>query len=212
MSEFIRETKNIHVPIPITTREMVGPGTPKEYCYILPVTESLEYVLPSLEPVKELPMGIFLRKKELHVTLLGFGTRDLIRQKIKEGQMRGIDVRTAINTLLSTINFSFEVALGSTQLVHNLQYSPEAIRTGQGRAAFESEYTIIISLEMPGLHEFVQRMRDELGIEIGRAEAHVTLYIKDNGEVSGLGIGLYNIEKQVAGLMEPYITVEPIRW
>jgi hypothetical protein len=115
---------------------MVGSGAPKEYCYILPVTEALERVLPSLEASKVLPMGNFLRKKEFHVTLLGFGTKDQIRQKVEEGAVRGVDIKAAINHLLSTIDFSFDVELQSTKLIYNLQYSPEAIRTGQGRAAF----------------------------------------------------------------------------
>lgn len=211
MHESTMERKKIRVHIPPAPREMVGPGTPKEFCYILPITKELEHVFPTIDSTKILPMGTFLRKKEFHVTLLGFGTREQIRQKIEEGAARGLDVKKAINDLLSTIDFSFDVEVGSTQLVHNLQYSPEAIRTGQGRAAFESEYTIIISLEMPGLREFVRRMREDLSIDLGRAEAHVTLYIKDNGEVTGLGIGLYDIAKQVAGVMDPHITIEAIQ-
>jgi hypothetical protein len=69
----------------------------------------------------------------------------------------------------------------------------------------------MIPLDMPGLREFVERMKDELGIDLGRAEAHVTLYIKDNGDVTGLGIGLYDISKQAAGIMDPHITIEPIQ-
>lgn len=179
------------------TMGMVKDGSAKDCTYIIPITEQIEKVL-SLPETVSLPEGKFIRKKEFHASAMGFGTREHIGEKIKEAGAQGIDLVSKINGILSDINFSFTVDPHSIKLIHNLEYDRDAVINKTGQAAFESECSIVVDIDMPGMAELYRRMRG-LGIELGKPSAHITLYIKDNGPATGLGIAITDFEKQNRG-------------
>ena len=181
-----------------------------DFTYILPVTEALNRVLQLRDEIR-LSEGIFLRKNELHITLLGLGTKELIRTEFEKKAEQGVDIMVAINKMLSELDFSFDLDLNSVKMVHNLDYDPEAVRTKKGRAAFESEDTVIMDVNMPGLKILCDRFQKELGIDLGTPASHITLYIKDNGDATGLGIGIHDLAKQIKGEIHPHIELKPLQ-
>jgi len=172
--------------------------------YIILVTEAIEKALPIKERLV-LPEGEFLRKKEFHVTALGFGTKDEIKEMVEATSERGENLIQKINEILSAIDFSFTIDLNSVRFVHNKDYDANAVLTKTGRAAFESEYTITIDVNMPGMNEFYDRMREEVGLDLGQPATHVTLYIKQNGPATGMGIAITDLEGQIRGDVLPRI-------
>ena len=192
--------------VPPMRRELFQKNGLKDLRYILPITSPLERAL-SLPPTISIPEGEFVRKQEFHVTLLGFSTRALLEEAALEAALEGRDLPEEINQILSEIDFSFTLSEEGMMLIHNLDYDPEAVRTRMGKAAFESESTVIVGMHMPGIVLFYERMRT-LGIELGHPVAHVTLYIRQNGDATGLGIGITDLDGQLAGHVFPHITMK----
>ncbi len=204
----VESPTTIEVKLPPKHRELSMSGDAKDFTYIIPISEALEDILPMKESIT-LNEGEFLKKKEFHVTALGFGTKDMIKEQVEVVSKRGEDLVQKINEILSQINFSFKVDLNSIKLIHNNNYDREAVIKKTGRAAFESEYTITIDIEMPGMIEYYNRMR-EIGIDLGQPATHVTLCIKQNGEATGLGIAITDFDEQVQGNTFPYIESRPL--
>lgn len=196
-------SRKIEIALPKEKRKIAMQGSPKEYTYIIPVTEYIQKAL-SLPEWFTLDEGEFERKSEFHVTALGFSSREKIREKVAKAQTRGENLLEKIDAALSDTDFSFTIDATSAKVIHNLEYDPEAVRTQTGKAAFESEYTIIVDVEMPGMRAFYDRMMD-VGIDLGERATHITLFIKQNGEATGLGIGITDFEGQVAGIAFPHI-------
>jgi hypothetical protein len=202
------EPKQLLCQIPASRRELVQDGSAKDGTYILPITAQLEGLF-NLPPTVSIEGEEFARKKEFHVTLLGFGTRQLLKKRIDEEAEAGQNLVQEINAILSGMDFSFSPSSAGATLIQNLDYDQEAVISQTGRAAFESESTIVLGIDMPGLAEFYERMRG-LGLELGRPAAHVTLYLKQNGVATGLGIAITDFQAQLAGTAFPQITAQKI--
>lgn len=187
--------REIHVSIPPAERRIVQDGSAKDCTYILPVTDGLEQVL-RVRPTLELPQGQFKRKKEFHATAIGFGKREEVRLAIERLNMEGKDGIRIVNDLLSSIDFSFDIIPADTKLIVNRKYDPPGVRAG---TSFESEASVVVHVRMPGMEEFYSRLREEAGVDLGVPVSHVTLYIKENGDATGLGIGLYDLAAQTSG-------------
>ncbi|MDO8593619.1 MAG: hypothetical protein Q7R59_01825 [bacterium] len=209
-------TKPLEVLMPPAERRF----NQETFTYILNVTQPLEatfekasIVLPdTLEARSAAGEDITLkRKKEFHLTCVGFSHRGIM----EEAAMRYADGREAfcrrVSELLSGIDFSFAVDMSTVRLIQNLEYDPEAVRE---RKSYESANTIIVDVETTGIQEFYRCMKEELGVDLGTSAAHATLYIQDNGDATGLGIGIKNIEEQQKGASSygPYIASVPIQW
>ncbi|MBT4917287.1 hypothetical protein HN709_03685 [Candidatus Peregrinibacteria bacterium] len=186
--------KENEVTLPLQERSINLDGDYQDYTYIIPIP--LEQIRDKLNlpEIVNLEEGAFNRKNEFHVTVLGFHTQELIRQKIAETKSPQQSV-TEINKALSEIDFSFTLLPESLKLVRNLQYNPSAVRNRQGAEQYESEYTIAIDVDMPGMQEFYQKM-GRLGIDLGAPCTHITLYIKGNGDATGFGIAMTDLAKQ----------------
>ena len=203
------EPKQLLCQVPKTRREIVQDGSAKDGTYILPITAQVERLF-NLPPTILIEGEVFERKKEFHVTLLGFGTRERLKKRIEEEAEAGQNLVQEINAILSGIDFSFSPSLTGVALVQNLDYDQEAVIAQTGRAAFESESTVVLGIDMPGLAEFYERMR-ALGLELGCPAAHVTLYLKQNGGATGLGIAITDFQAQIAGTAFPQITAKKIQ-
>ncbi len=203
------EPKQLLCQVPKTRRELVQDGSAKDGTYILPITTQVEQLF-NLPPTISIEGEVFERKKEFHVTLLGFGTRQRLKKRIEEEAEAGQNLVQEINAILSGVDFSFSPSQTGVALIQNLDYDQEAVIAQTGRAAFESESTIVLGIDMPGLAEFYERMRT-LGLELGRPAAHVTLYLKQNGSGTGLGIAITDFQAQLAGTVFPHITAKKIQ-
>lgn len=203
------EPKQLLCQVPKTRREIVQDGSAKDGTYILPITAQVERLF-NLPPTILIEGEVFERKNEFHVTLLGFGTRQRLNKRIEEEAEAGQNLVQEINAILSGIDFSFSPSSTGAALIQNLDYDQQAVIAQTGRAAFESESTIVLGIDMPGLSEFYERMRT-LGLELGRPAAHVTLYLKQNGNATGLGIAITDFQAQLAGTAFPRITAKKIQ-
>ena len=197
----------LRVEVPPAPRGLIRDGGTKDYTYILPVTAAIERVL-NMRSKLSLQEGAFNRKKEFHVTVAGFGAVDAIRTTIA-GE-RGEEVAAAFDRLLSETDFSFEIDPESAKIVTNLDYDADAIRSGAGRARFESQATVAMDVRMPGMAALYDKLRAELGIDLGKPATHITLFIKDNADVTGLGIAITNYDAQLRGEAFPRIESRPI--
>ncbi len=211
LSEFVDDsrdgTSSLRVEVPPAPRGLIRDGGAKDYTYILPVTAAIERVM-NMRTKLSLPEGEFNRKKEFHVTVAGFGAVDAIRTAIA-GE-HGTGVAVAFDRLLSETDFSFEIDPESAKVITNIDYDPAAIRSGEGRARFESQATVAMDVRMPGMAALYDKMRAELGIDLGKPASHITLYIKDNADATGLGIAVTNYAAQLRGEAFPRIESRPI--
>lgn len=214
--EGVQTINPLEVLIPPSERQFNS----ETFTYILNVTEPLEIafenagiVLPDTFTVRSSAVGNITlnRKKEFHLTCIGFSHRGIM----EEAAARYADGREAfcnqVSELLSEVDFSFTVNPSKIRLIQNLEYSPDAVRAGE---SYESANTIIVDVETAGIQEFYRHMKEELDVDLGTSVAHVTLYIQDNGDATGLGIGIRNIKEQQKGASEygPHITSSAVQW
>ena len=202
-------TKPFEVLIPPAERRFNS----ETFTYILNVTEPLKIalenagiVLPDTLKVRSAAVeDITLnRKMEFHLTCVSFSHREMMREAATQ-YADGVEAFCRhVSELLSALDFSFTVDMSNIRLIHNLEYDPNAVRDGQ---SYESENTIIVDIETTGIQEFYRRMKDSLGVDLGTSAAHATLYIQDNDDATGLGIGIRNLVEQQKGpsMYGPYI-------
>lgn len=209
----VDKSRKTFLKVEKTRREVIHTGSPKDFTYIIPITKYIDDFLQKkslkLPDQCALPEGQFQRKKEFHVTAFGFGTKKLVETKINEAKERGEDLLSQINDILSETDFSFSCNPETLKVVHNKEYDSKSVVSQNGKAAYESEYTIVMDIEMPGMKHFFDRMQ-ELGISLGVPATHVTLYIKQNGEATGLGIAITAYERQLKGEVFPHIETREI--
>ncbi len=209
IGEIREKSARLVVSVPPESRRLIEEGGKKDLTYILPVTPAIERAL-ALRTTVVLPEGSFQRKKEFHVTAIGFDGAELVRAVAAERGGDQAAVTGRINELLSETDFSFEIDPTSAKVVTNLEYDADAVRSKVGRKQHTSEKSVVMDVHMPGMVAFYDKLRAELGIDLGHPAAHVTLYVKDNGDATGLGIGIKDYEAQLRGDVYPKIEARPL--
>jgi len=201
--------KDLYVALPPTERKLSN-----FFTYIVPIPSApLEKVIPVRNQIS-LPEGEFLRKKEFHITALGFWTSELLERAIEfsnDDEQEKVKLSEKINTLLSQADFSFTIDPNSIKLVHNKEYDSEAVLNKKGKKQYESEYTIIVDVKMPGMDELYGKLNElNLDLDLWKPATHITLYIKQNDEATGYGIGITDFAWQVEGKAFPAIEYKPL--
>lgn len=195
-------------PLPSSPRALVQEGSFKDYSYILPIDSNILVDTASLPESLILDSGTFFRKYEFHLTILGFHTAELIKNY--NDAHPHAHIIDSINSVLLSTDFSFTLLPDTLQLVTNLDYSAQAVRSHVGPKQFESEQTIIIAIACPGYNKFFASLQ-RLGIHIPSSSPHLTLYIKDNQDATGLGIAISDLHSQLRGETFPHISVMPLK-
>ena len=194
--------KFLEVLMPPAEREFNS----ETFTYILNVTKPFEDALlqegivlaDMLEAHSAAGETIMLnRKKEFHLTCVSFSHREIMEEAAVRYAGGREEFCRRVSELLSEVDFSFTVDMSKIRLIQNLEYDPEAVREGR---SYESKNTVVVDVETTGIQEFYRRMKETLGIDLGTSVAHVTLYIQGNGDATGLGIGIRNIEEQQKGV------------
>lgn len=211
-----QESMQLYIDLPAQERTLREDNVITDHTYIIMLGEKIREKLDLPESIN-LPEGEFKIKNEFHVTALGFDTaKDIMERSQAEN---GPEFRAEVNKALSEIDFSFNLNIDSLKVIHNLQYDPHAVirqkenpKNPPEQGAFESEYTVVVDVDMPGMDLFYARMRD-LGVELGSPATHVTLYIKQqrlNPHATGLGINMRDMQAQLQGEKFPKISMREI--
>ena len=180
---------------------LANPERPREYrpavgqskSIVLPIDRGI-LRLPE-EATREIGGKSFDQKKEFHVTLIGNKRAKILRDHLAVHP----EDEQKIRDILEQIVWSYALSDSAMHIQQDKMVSRQLSRAekkaliAQGKEAPDTieetvhRESVIQRADIPGLAVLYQRMRDELGIDLGDPPpAHVTLYT--HNDKSGIGI------------------------
>ncbi|MFA6908503.1 MAG: hypothetical protein WC289_01320 [Patescibacteria group bacterium] len=171
-------------PIPEQQREY-RPAVGQSKSIVLPIDRGI-LRLPE-EATREIGGKSFDQKKEFHVTLIGNKRAKILRDHLAVHP----EDEQKIRDILEQIVWSYALSDSAMHIQQDKMVSRQLSRA-EKKAPDTIEETVhresvIQRADIPGLAVLYQRMRDELGIDLGDPPpAHVTLYT--HNDKSGIGI------------------------
>ena len=139
----------------------------------------------------------FEKKKEFHITVIGFQTGAKILEALTKHPDKG-SALAAIETLAKETDWSFSTKDGVYQVAKDYTFS---------NGSHEHREAFLQTLTLPALKDFYERINEMLGTNFESPPVHVTLYTKGSDrEKSRMGIGI-NSEAEFKALNPKPVTI-----